>query len=396
MAQLNEKGMRLNRDLKSTVTVRAERVDFSEFVEIVINYENLNLISDVDILKIVIQSENEFVALPKESIEEILNQYKEFKIQLKKLSGTYTVRFLDSQENIIGKYGTNIKISLPAEHSEQTVYLFADNKQENWGGQFNSVTQGMEFVTRYSGEYNVSSPEIVINDIESLSEYEKQAIRFMVVRGYFGLDENSFGPYSPLTRYDFAESLVRMFFALDDDAQCSFTDIDEENYRYVAASQNENIVQGFSDGTFRGNENVTVEQVVALTARTINKKNGYVYPENIEKYLNFTDDNVIHSWAKKEVALTVREGIYSSDMELVFSRDITRKDAAVMLYRLFMILNNTPKADEQIKYSAIRNVEHKTLWNKTSAIVVVSAIVFADVMVVLTSVFFVRKKRKRR
>lgn len=394
ISKLRSNGMYLTRDLVDIVTVQINNVNFSEFVEIIIDEENLNQITNINTLKILLQNENEYVTLNKDSVSYIATNYKVFKIQIKKLSDTYTLRFLDKDNNIINKYDVDIKVALPARHSEQTVYLFMNNTQENWGGQYNAAAGTIEFMTKYSGEYNVASPEIVINDIDGLSEYEKQAIRFMVVRGYFELENKDFNPTSDLTRYDFAESLVRMFFALDNEAQCSFSDVDKEHYRYVAASQESNIVQGFDDGTFRGNEKVTVEQVIALTARTINQKNGYVYPENIDKYLNFTDDNIIGEWAEKEVALAIREGIYSNDMKLKFANDISRKDAAVMLYRLFMIMNNTPDPAEVIEYNVDKQIVHETVWNKTNAIIIGSTVIAINVIALVISVLFINKKRK--
>lgn len=394
ITELNNNGMYLNRDLVNIVTVQAENINFSEFVEISIDENNLNQMADINDLKIVFGNNSEYIVLSKESIGNIITNYKEFKLQMRKMSDTYTVRFLDKDNNIINKYKVDIKIALPAEHSEQTVYLFMDNTQENWGGQYNAAAKTMEFMTKYSGEYNVASPEIIISDIDDLSECEKQAIRFMVVRGYFNLDNKEFDPASALTRYDFAESLVRMFFALDNDAQCSFPDVNKKYYRYVASSQKNNIVQGFNDGTFRGTENVTVEQVIALTARTINQKNGYVYPENIDKYLNFTDDNVIGDWAEKEAALAIREGIYSNDMKLKFADDVSRKDAAVMLYRLFMIMNNTPEAGEIIEYDVGEPLAHETVWNKTNAVIAGAAVVVINMVAAMLSILFIKKKRK--
>lgn len=392
--KLNNKGMYLNRNLVNVITVEIENIKFSDFVEISIDEDNLSKITDINALKIVFENNNEYISLSKEGIENIVSSYKEFKLQIKKLSDTYTIRFLDKDGNIIDKYKVDVKIALPAKHNEQTVYLFMNNLQENWGGQYNAGVKAIEFMTKYSGEYNVAAPEIVINDIENLSEHEKQAIRFMVVRGYFNLDNKKFNPKSALTRYDFAESLVRMFFALDIDAECSFSDVDKKHYRYVAASQKDNIVRGFSDGTFRGNDNVTVEQVVALAARTINQKNGYVYPENTDKYLNFTDDNVIGEWAEKEIALAMREGIYSTDMKLKFAENISRKDAAVILYRLFMIMNNTPESAEDVDYNVGEQIRHETVWNKTNAIIVCSAVVFINAIALTASILFIKKKRK--
>lgn len=392
--RLNNNGMYLNRELSDTVTVNVKNINISEYVNIVIDSENISKITEIDNLKFVLDKNNECIMLNNESIKNIAESHKSFNVQFKRLSDIYSLRFLDKEGNIIYKYNVDIKVSLPAKHSEQTVYLFMDNNQENWGGQYNGINGSIEFMTKYSGEYNVASPEIVINDIESLSESEKQAIRFMTVRGYFEVENQKFKPESKLTRYDFAKSLVGMFFALDKDARCTFSDVNKRNYKYIAASQQSNIVQGFDDGTFRGNENVTVEQVMAITARTINQKNGYVYPENIDKYLRFTDDEAIGKWAEKEAALAIREGIYSYDMKLNPSEEISRKDAAVMLYRLFMIMNNTPDPTDLINEDLNYQSGHESVWNEQNAIIVCFAVIAMDVIVLAVSVLFIKKKEK--
>lgn len=393
VAKLNKKGMYLNRELSNTVTVKTENISLDDFVEIVIDKGNLEKISHIDSLKIVLKNKNEYITLNNECINYIIQRHKQFRIQIKKITSTYIIRFLDFDNSIIDDYGVDIKLALPVQHSEQTVYLFMNNIQENWGGQYNSSLQSIEFMSKYSGEYSVSSPQINIKDIEKLSDYEKQAIRFMVVRGYFSINNNEFQPEKELTRYDFAEALVRMFFALDSKAVCSFPDVDKKHYRYVAASQKDNIVQGFDDGTFRGNEKVTVEQVIALAARTINAKNGYVYPENTDKYLGGYD-NTLGEWAKKEAALAIREGIFSRKMNLIFSENITRKDAAVMLYRLFMIMNNTPEQNERIEYEAGEKINRETVWNKRNAVISVSTAILLNAFAGVGASVLIKRKRK--
>jgi len=396
--RLNQNGMYLNRQLVNIVTIRINNIDFSDFVEIWIDSENLSKMTDINMLKIVLQNYNEYVALDGEAIKDMAARLGLFRIQIKKLSGTYTLRFLDSNDNIIDKYSTDIRIGLPATHREQTVYLFANNTQENWGGQYNPYSGAMEFLTKYSGEYNVASPNIVINDIDGLTEYEQQAIRFMVVRGYFNLSGKKFYPDSSLTRYDFAESLVRMFFALDNDAKCTFPDVSRSSkyYRYVAASQQSNIVLGYEDGRFHGNDKVLVQEVAALTARTIHEKNGYVYPENIEQYIRDAEGNYMEPWAQKEIALALREGIYSWDMNLQFMDHITRKDAAVMLYRLFMIMNNTPEPAESIEYTGNRHSGRDTFWTLTNTIIVCSAVLVLNIIAFVLSFIIVKKRKNKK
>ena len=395
VAALEAKDMHLNREVANTVTVCISGLSLEEFAEIVINADDLDKIRATSNLKIVFNESNEYIILTNESINEIADTYKEFRFQIRKRSDTYSVRFLDRELTIVPKYCADVRIALPASSREQTVYLYAFNQQENWGGQYLPSVNAIEFATKYGGDYNVAAPEIVINDIGSLSEMEQQAIRFMVVRGYFDVENNKFFPSETLTRYDFAEALVRMLFALDNDAVCTFVDVDEKYYKYVAASQQSNIVEGFGNGKFKGYLSVTVEQVIALASRTINQKNGYVYPEQPEKYLNFPSSNTISPWAEKEIALAVREGIYSKEMGLQFTDDISRKDAALLLYRLFMIMNNS--SEEYASGDAVveQRVYHETVWTKSNAIIVCSVTAAAVVIFALISFLFVKNRRHK-
>ena len=360
LEKLNQAGMFLNRSLKNTVTVEVKGLDFSEFAEVSIDWLNLSQLTEVNCLKLILRNRNEYIVLDKKCIGRMVGNSRMFRMQIRRDSDNYQVQFLSSYGSVINRYVTDVKIALPASHSEQTVHLSYGETKENWGGQYNRATGSVEFLTRYSGDYTVASPDIDIRDIAKLSPEEQKAIRFMAVRDYFWVDHKNFYPDAKLTRYDFARALARMFYALDDEAECTFWDVGSRNYRYVAAAQSREIVQGFSDGSFRGYENVTAEQVIALTARTIHQENGYVYPENPEKYWNVSKDNPMGQWAEKEVALAIREGIYSPAMGLRFSEDISRKDAAVLLYRLFMIVNNTPEPIEVIQYDGEMKAEHKT------------------------------------
>ena len=81
-------------------------------------------------------------------------------------------------------------------------------------------------------------------------------------------------------------------------------------------------------------------------------------------------------------------------MKLKFADDVSRKDAAVMLYRLFMIMNNTPEPTEIIEYDVGEQVNHETVWNKTNAIIVCSAVVVINIIALILSILFIKKKRK--
>ncbi len=392
---LESEGLYLTRELTNTVTVFANDTDLSDYTEVFIGYDDILRLRDVSALKIVFGNDDTYITIKNESFAAIADSLGHLRLQIMEIHDTYSLRFLDEAYHIIPKFYTDIRLGLPAEHDGQTVYLYSDDTHENWGGQYNKYNSSIEVATRYSGEYNVSSPNIDINDIASLKEFEQQAIKFMVIRGYFDADGGKFRPDALLTRYDFAESLVRLFFAQDDDAKCSFTDVDtdSEYYSFVAAAAEKGIAEGFGDGTFRGNSNVTVEQVLALASRTINNKNGYTYPERTKEYLNHTKGTV-SDWAEDEVALAVREGIYSKSMGLELDSSITRKDAAVILYRLFMIMNNIPEPIDLINYSHATSSMRSTPWTTTTVIIAAIIAVTVNVVIFVTGIIIKKKRNK--
>ena len=156
-----------------------------------------------------------------------------------------------------------------------------ESGSDNWGGQYDSINRTIEFTTPYSGTYEVIENAAEIVDLADCDEQTAAAIRFMVSKGYFSVDDaGNFDPNGTLNRYTFAEALVRMFFALDRSLTTSFTDVPQDSpyYAYVASGEQDDIIEGFEDGTFRGETDVMREQVIALCSRTLADKKGYSYP----------------------------------------------------------------------------------------------------------------------
>ena len=242
---------------------------------------------------------------------------------------------------MVDRLSCPVSVSLPALSELDTIMVAYDGGSDNWGGQYDPATGAISFEARYSGQYEVLENDIRIDDIDSLSDESRAAIAFMVSKGYLDADGGLFRPGEPLTRYAFTEALVGMFFALDRRAACDFPDVaaDSPYYPYVASAQVRGIVNGYDDGTFSGQDAITREQVLALAARTLVDKKGYTLPQDIETYLSgFSDRGDLSGWASAQVALAVREGIASRGSVLLPQNNITREQAAVVLYRLFLLL----------------------------------------------------------
>lgn len=236
-------------------------------------------------------------------------------------------------------------VGLPAGSMTSTVMASHSGGSDNWGGQYDPSAGVISVEIRYSGQYEVLENNVQIDDIGGLSEESQAAIRFLVAKGFLTLEDGSFNPSGTLTRYQFTQALVSMFFARDHNLTTSFEDVpaDSEFYSYVASAEARGIVAGYDKVTFGGDDIMTVEQMLSLAARTLVDQKGYALPTDAEQYLSsFEDWETISNWALQQVAMAVRENLVDRGGTLNPRTGITREQAAVILYRLFLLLYEVP------------------------------------------------------
>lgn len=280
-----------------------------------------------------------YIATPDLSVLE--NSFDMFCAEYKITESGFSVVFSDKSNNAIDYINAPVWFIAPAESQYSTVMASFSGGTNNWGGQFDPKNKTIEFSTNYSGDYDIVENDITINDIDSLPSSTKDAIRFIVSKGIISLDKrNNFNPNKTLSRYDFTTALVKMFYATNQDAVSTFTDIPKNNvyYTYIASAEEQNVATGYADGTFRGKNPVSKEQVVALCGRTLVEKKDYTYPENYEGYLNFTDTDLISPWAKSDIAVAARSGLIYNTGLFLPSDSVTRAEGAEILYKTFMLL----------------------------------------------------------
>ncbi len=389
--EIEENGISLNRSLNKNIVFACYNAPLNAGVDITIKPDAMKCVPEGMNIKLLIGEDNEALTLSNECCNMISTYNTDIVFHLEKDEDRYKLEFRTGAGKLIEKMGCAVRLSLPARNEGMTIYASYGDAADNWGGQYNHVAKVMEFETAYTGEYQVREAMAEIRDISELDDEKKTAIQFMTARGYFSLDDGKFKPDESLSRYEYTEALVRMFFAIDNDAVSDFSDVSKntEFYRFVASSQQKNIVDGFEDGTFRGNQYATVEQVAVMAARTIADRLCYIYPSNPEKYLNFDGSETVSDWAKKEIALAAREKIIrQGDV----SKDITRAQAAVILHRLFMLLYNTPS--EPDRYSMeLMNGRHVIWTDENAARLTVIIAVIDIIAIAAAAVVYMKKKR---
>ncbi len=171
-------------------------------------------------------------------------------------------------------------------------------------------------------------------DISNKTEEMQTAINALFKAGIVeGTGETEFSPDKPITRAEIAALLLWISAKTDIEDNGGFTDVTEDKWYYHTAgtSKKHGIVLGFEDNTFRGDEPVSKLQMVSLTSRVLRNESVFVDEEvNSKAYANIPD------WAVEDIALAEQEGLISAEKDLIsLNEDMTRGEAAVILYRLY-------------------------------------------------------------
>lgn len=89
-----------------------------------------------------------------------------------------------------------------------------------------------------------------------------------------GYSDDTFRPYGKITRAQFAKIAVGFFETTTQEYQGYYTDIPADAWftNYVEAASRVGLIQGFADGTFRPNVNITRAQACVIVNRALNRK----------------------------------------------------------------------------------------------------------------------------
>lgn len=336
---LDEKEISFNKSLNTVLRIQTQELSFKKPIYIQLP-ETIGDLGEMTGLRILLDKES-YIYIERADLE-ILAGLK-IKIERLKDKSTYEITFLTPEDEVIPQLEAFITFAFPAKDELSTVVVDYGQESQNWGGQYDASSGTIAFGTKYTGAYQVVDNYIKIKDIDRLPKSQQSAIKFMVSKGYLNLEDEYFYPDNTFTRYEFAEALVKMFFALDTSLTTTLKDVPEDSiyYPYIASGETFDIIKGYADETFRGDLKIPVEQVLSLCARTIADKKGYLYPEQTDEYIQFADKEAISKWAVNDIALAVQSGLVTSGGTLLPQEEITKAESAEILYKLFMLLHET-------------------------------------------------------
>ena len=166
-----------------------------------------------------------------------------------------------------------------------------------------------------------------------------------IMNGYAGT--KLFGPYDNITRGQVAVVLYNMATAqgvymdesfgtyTDDYGYTSFSDVDGKEYygKAIAWAKVAGVVNGYGDGTFKPDNDVTREEFAKMLANYAQKFGTYKAGDasSLDAY---ADGSAVDSWAVDSVAWAVEQGYMGKDTDtLAPANSIIRAEAAAMVAR---------------------------------------------------------------
>ncbi len=210
-------------------------------------------------------------------------------------------------------------------------------------------------------------PAFAYNGIEDVSKtyWAQTEIASVVSDSVMTLSNGNFYPENKISRVEFVSALLKVLGndELEIKSNYRFSDVAKSSADYapIARSQQLGLVYGYPDGSFKPAGHILRDEAQSVISHiTID---GTVDTNIVSKY---SDAAKVPAWAKKVYAKTLSYGIYvnhPNEMELRPTEDLTRAEAAVLLYRLSQKLNLV-KAQYKNVEETVLGTEHLNVTRK--------------------------------
>ncbi|WP_256762069.1 S-layer homology domain-containing protein [Cohnella sp. WQ 127256] len=242
----------------------------------------------------------------------------------------YVERILEIPEGVDpNKITTGIVFNSDGTYSHvPTEVLQKDNK---WQAKLNSMT---------NSSYSVIWNPIIVKSVEN--HWAKDAVNDLASRLVI-FNPEKFEPNKAITRADFAEYIVRALGLYRDGSthQNSFKDVSVTGDRALAIliANEYGIVTGYSDGTFRLDQQITREEAMVMYSRAM--KITKLIGTDLAIYNTYTDYGKVSSWAEPSVIEVLAAHVFNGTSVMTISpkSNLTYAEAAVAIQNLLIKSN---------------------------------------------------------
>lgn len=176
--------------------------------------------------------------------------------------------------------------------------------------------------------------------VDLVGHWAQEEVEALVQKGIVsGVTEQIFEPDRTMTRAEFATIVVKAL-ELEPAEAAGFLDVPKDSWYagYVGAAVHAGIVNGLSETEFAPDALITREEAAVMLARSgkyLGMDTAFTPEQTMEWIGQFEDYTKTWYWSRSSIAFCVKNGIISDQDTLIRAKDdITRAEAAVMIYRL--------------------------------------------------------------
>ncbi len=266
-----------------------------------------------------------------------------------------------------GDYYTGNVVKAPGKHGALVLHYIAPSTTTN-GSVITQCDTCKEYVTPpYAGAVKKTlKAGHPFPDVQDPKSWYYDAVNFSKAFEIFGGDDlGNFNPDSNITRGQLVTVLGRIMMAEAEktmsaaqfnaflNAQTSkvsgmksasgFTDLGGKYYeRYAKLFAKWGIVNGYPDGTFGGDKNITREEMATLIKRFVEAYGANVNTIKFGNAATFRDFSKVSGWAKGNVEWVGKVGLFQGDTDKNYNpqSNATRAEIAVVIYRMLPVLKN--------------------------------------------------------
>lgn len=332
----NVSGTDLNIELsdKIFVALSKEKVNLNlvaNDIEFAIPYNALDNVRIPSGAKVVLRTEGVDKDIAEEKVEEDQD--------IKKVIDLYLEIIKDDKVTKVSKFKTpvTVKINIRGLGDKDKLAVYYLNEEDNI----------LEFVTgkivknqailrlNHFSKYIILESNKTFEDITNhwARTYVESMVAKNVINGY---DDGTFRPDENITRAEFSKMVIQGLEAELVKYNGEFNDVKATDWYadYLATMKKLGLVKGYEDGSFKPNAEITRTEMATILSNIIDIE---ISKEEVDTALvQFTDKDSIPSWAKDAIAKVVKAKIMVGNNNKFAPVDnTTRAESATTIYRIY-------------------------------------------------------------
>ena len=245
----------------------------------------------------------------------------------------------ESQYNVIENYECSYGLQLVKLNADSAIWKSSNEKIATVDdyGNVKGITPGKVTISAIIGEMELTYEVTIKLPFDDVNENDwfYNAVKYMKDNRYMsGTTETTYSPSSKLTRGMLVTILHNMEGKTKVTGTSKFSDVQNKNMYYYSAvlwASNNKIVNGYTNGKFGANDNITREQLAVILSNYCKYKGKYKATN--ANYSKFSDSGKISGFAKTGMNWAVGNKIVNgSNGKLNPQGTANRAEAAAMIY----------------------------------------------------------------